>query len=135
MSLFEEHTSELAFIIGFNQVILALFCEAVNVYMLTFQHTVEHCIIHFVALEVIMEVTKMYFEAIDEQKLKSLVHHPPKLVVRGKDIVFSDRSCFHKFARCLYKVLRCIYVSLIFYFVPFSVILLQWELSKTSHGH
>jgi len=36
VSLFEEYTSEFAFLIGFNQVILALFCEAVNVYMLTF---------------------------------------------------------------------------------------------------
>jgi hypothetical protein len=94
--------------------------------MLTYQHTVQHCIVHFVALEVVMEISNMYFESLKGNLLKEVLHHPPDMVKSGSDISMSDRSCFHKGARVLYKILRCFYVSVIFYFIPFSVLLLQW---------
>ena len=81
--------------LGLVQVTTALLCEFVNIYMLTYQHTVQHCIIHFVALEVIMEISNMYFESLKSNKLKEIMHHAPKVVIKGKDIKFSDRSFFH----------------------------------------
>jgi predicted nucleic acid-binding Zn ribbon protein len=92
--------------------------------MLTYQHTVSHCIVHFVALEVIMDVSNMYFEALKGNLLKEVLHHSPEVVKCGSTIVFRERTCFHKCARVLYKVLRCLYVSVIFYFIPFSVLFL-----------
>lgn len=129
---------------------MALFCETINIVLLTFQHTVDHCIIHFVALEVIMDVPNMYFEAMMDNKLKEFVHHTPKphrdkiidsetgeeRYLRGTDIKFSDRTCFHKCARILYKFMRCFYVGCIFYFVPCAVLFLQFGIANTSSsGH
>jgi hypothetical protein len=122
--LFVEHGSEISYMLGFLQVFTGLLCEFVNIYMLAYQHTVQHAIIHFVALEVVMEISKMYFEALKSNKLKEMMHHRPHYEKRGRDIKFSDRNLFHKIARVVYKVLRALYVSVIFYFVPFIVMYL-----------
>lgn len=63
---FVNSGSEIAFILGFVRCCNAIFCEGINIFMLSFQNTVQYCIIHFVALEVIMEVTKLYFESMHE---------------------------------------------------------------------
>jgi hypothetical protein len=62
--LFVDCGSEISFIIGFNQCILSIFCECINMWMLSNQHTVSHCIIHFVALEVVMELSKIFQESL-----------------------------------------------------------------------
>jgi hypothetical protein len=92
---------------------------------------------HFVALEIIMEVSNLYFESLMNNKLKAIMHHPPELVVKGADIKFMQRSLFHKVARMIYKTIRCLYVSCVFYFVPFAVIYLQWIMvpDHSAHGH
>ena len=133
--LFVPYGSEISFILGLISVSTALLCEFVNIYMLAYQHTVQHCIIHFVALEVIMEISNMYFESLKSNKLKEIMHHAPKYVKCGHEIKFTERSLFHKFARILYKVLRCFYVSVIFYFVPFSVLYLQWITIADAPAH
>ena len=67
----------------------------------------------------------MYFESIQFSKLKEVMHHAPKALIKGKDIKFSERTKFHKCARIFYKLLRMQYVGVIFYFVPFSVMFIQ----------
>jgi hypothetical protein len=62
--LFEGNGSAIGFMLGLTQVLSVIFCEIVNIYLLTYQHTVEHCIIHFVALEIIVEVGKLYLESL-----------------------------------------------------------------------
>jgi hypothetical protein len=62
--LFVANGSQISFMIGSIQYFTGLYCQIINIYLLTFQHTVEHSIIHFVALEMIMELPKMYFEAL-----------------------------------------------------------------------
>ena len=125
-AMFVEGGSEISYVIGLVQVIMALTAEAINLHMLSLQHTIQHCIMHFVALEIIMEVSNLYFESLMNNKLKVIMHHPPKLEKRGVDIQFNERSLFHKAARMIYKFIRCIYVSFVFYFVPFAVLYLQW---------
>jgi len=72
-------------------------------------------------------------------KIKTIMHHPPAVERRSGDISFASRSPFHKFARIFYKVMRAFYVSLVFYFVPFAVLLGQWvaplKLKKNQLGH
>ena len=46
--------------------------------MLTFQKKVEYCIIYFVALHVIMEIPKMYFESLGDHQIKEVLHFSPK---------------------------------------------------------
>lgn len=124
--LFVDGGSQIGYLLGCVQVFTALFAEGINLFMLTYQHTVSHCIIHFVALEVILEVSNLYFESLMGNKLKVVLHHPPKIVKRGAEISFGERSLFHKLARIFYKALRCFYVGFLFYYVPFMVLLLQW---------
>ena len=64
--------------IGYLQYLIALFCEGINIYMLTFQKKVEYCIIYFVALHVIMEIPKMYFESLGDHQIKEVLHFSPK---------------------------------------------------------
>ena len=54
------------------------------------------------------------------------MHHGPVADNRANDIKFSERSCFHKIARVFYKMLRTFYVGVIFYYIPFAVMLIQW---------
>ena len=67
--------SEISYMIAFIQVFTALIAEGINITLLTNQHTVDHCIIHFVALEVIMEVPSLYYEALLHNKLTMVLHH------------------------------------------------------------
>jgi hypothetical protein len=119
--------------LGLIQASTALLAEGINLFMLSYQHTVSHCIIHFVALEVIMELSNLYYESLLGNKLKPVLHKAPKVEKRGKDIKFSERSLFHKVARIIYKSVRCLYVGFIFYFVPYVVLFLQWFLTPSSH--
>ena len=123
---FVESGSEISFTLGYIQFFLSVFTEAINIYLLAYQYNVERCIIHFVALEVIMELNKIYLESLTDNTLKSVLHCHPVVEKKSKDIKFSDRSCFHKVARIVYKTSRSIYVSIIFYFVPFYVIYLNF---------
>ena len=68
----------------------------------------------------------MYFESLKNSKLKEVMHNPPKHLIKGKDIEFSKRSCFHKVARIVYKCLRVFFVGVIFYFIPYSVLAVQF---------
>lgn len=120
--LFEGNGSKIGWFLGLNQVCSSIICEIINVYLLTYQHTVEHCIIHFVALEIIVEIGKMYLESLQGNALKAIMHHPPKRELDGKDIRFRERGCFHKFARVIYVTIRTFYVGIIFYYVPFAVL-------------
>ena len=82
--LFVPNGAVISYFLGFIQASTALLTEGINVYLLTYQHSVEHCIIHFVALEVIMEVSNLYYEALLGNKLKSVLHHiKPKNEKRG----------------------------------------------------
>ena len=59
---------------------MALTAEAINLHMLSLQHTIQHAIMHFVALHVVMEVSNLYFESLMNNKLKVIMHHPTKVV-------------------------------------------------------
>ena len=63
---FTNNGAEVSYIIGYFQFMVALYCEAINVYLLTNQQEVEKCIINFVALEVIMQLPRMYFESLSD---------------------------------------------------------------------
>lgn len=129
-----------SYLLGLFQVILAILAEILNIYMLTFQHTIEHCIMHFVAFEIIVELGNIYYESLMNNKLTTIVHHPPKFTSEqvGESKLprpFKERSCFHRLGRLIYKFIRCAYVSINFYMVPFAVIIWQFEANiPKNHG-
>ena len=55
---------------------MALLCQAINIYLLTYQHTVDHSIIHFVALHVVMEIPNLYLESLIGVKLREEMFEP-----------------------------------------------------------
>ena len=112
--------SEISFCIGFIQFMTAIYCYVINCVILAFQHEVEVCIVHFIALHVIMEIPNYYLESMGDNPILGVCHHPPTIDVRGSSIRFSDRTTFHKVARVVYKGLRSLYVSVVFYMVPFA---------------
>jgi hypothetical protein len=67
--MFVKNGAEISYAIGLIQVLTALLCEVINIVMLSYQHYVSHAIIHFVALEVIIEVSQMYLESLMDNPL------------------------------------------------------------------
>merc|ERR1719223_1880443 len=138
---FVEGGSEVAFILGFVQCAQAFGTTLVCLRLLAFQHSIQHSIIHFVALEMIMEFGVLYFESQSHigNKLTTLCHHHPVAKNKGADIVWADRSCFHKCARVLYRILRLYYISCIFYMLPFWMYFILFNSEggdpARSHGH
>ena len=120
---FVNNGDKITFFIGVLQTFTSIGAEYINITLLCSMKTVERAIVRFVALQVIMEVPALYFESLQGFKIRGIMDTPPKLVHRSSRIKFSDRSPFHKFARVFYKITRTIYVSIIFYYVPFAVIL------------
>lgn len=47
--------------------------EILNLFMLLYQHTVMHCIIHFVAFEIIVEIPHIYMGSLLDDKLKDQI--------------------------------------------------------------
>jgi hypothetical protein len=65
--------ANLAFGIAHTSHIINLIAEFLNIYMLAYQHTVEHCIIHFVALEIIVEIPHIYMGSLIDDKMKERI--------------------------------------------------------------
>jgi hypothetical protein len=65
--------------IGFLQATSAIFCEAINIFLLSYQHSISHSIIHFVALEIIMEVDNLYIESLMNNPIIKIFHTNPKV--------------------------------------------------------
>lgn len=93
-------------VVVFTAHYLNLAAEFLNLFMLLYQHTVEHAIIHFVALEIIVEVPHIYMGSLLDDHLKDRlfeenghlhVHNP------GSTIQWADRDLFNKTGRVCYK--------------------------------
>ena len=83
------------------------------------QHTIDHVIIHAVALYIIIELPKIYMRSLGHDKLKHRIFHAQYLLVekKGSEIDFwKDRSTKNKIYRTIYRILRIFYSSVIFYF-------------------
>lgn len=124
-------TSYIPFILGFLQYFSSIFAEFLNIYMLTYQSKIEFCIIHFVALEVVVELPKIFFESQHyDNYLYNVFKAELAVENKTKNIKFSERTFFHKCARVAYKIMRCFYASVIFYYIPFIVLFLQFVISN-----
>ena len=99
-----------------------------NVLLLTQQKDILFTIVHFVTLHVIMEVTKMYNEALSEKWLLEELGNKETLPKDRSEFIqpHEHRPCYFAVMRAMYYILRGFYVSIIFYFVPFTVVMCQW---------
>jgi hypothetical protein len=136
---FVGNGSLIVFCLAFLEALVSVYNLLMGVCLLTFQHSINHAIVHFIALHVISEVSEIYFEALasNNRMLWDIEPYLPEKETRGKDIQFSQRTCFHKLARFVYKIFRCFYTSVVFYFVPFLPVIIQFahNYPKTSAHH
>jgi hypothetical protein len=98
------------------------------VYLLNLQKDILFTIVHFVTLHVIMEVTKMYNEALSEKYLLEELANPEAAPKDRSEFTQkeSHRPCYFSIMKCLYYITRGFYVGVVFYFVPFTVVMCQW---------
>ena len=98
--------------------------------MLAYQRTVEKCIIHFVALKVIVEIPTLYAGTIQDDKMyERIFKNQTTLSVTNQGArMWSSRSLLSKIERMIYKFHRSIYVSVLFYFGPFLVPFIQKDI-------
>ena len=74
-------------------------------------------------MENIAKISKIYYESIkDKHAIGMVFKHKPVANVKGKDIAFSNRNSFHKFARAIYLLIRSLYVTFIFYLNPLIIL-------------
>jgi hypothetical protein len=52
----------------------------------------------------------------------------PEAKIKGRDIAFSERTCFHKIARIVYKIFRLFYIAVLFYWIPFFT-MVSWAIA------
>jgi hypothetical protein len=107
---------------------IAAAAEIICVMLLVKQHLVDECIVYFLALKVLIEVSKFYFDSLLHVKFVELVQHAPEVTNRSSQIQFSDRSTFHRVARVFFKLCRGLFVSVFYYYYPFFVFFGEWEL-------
>ena len=123
---FVESGAGVAFVLGLwsslNSLVTLLLC----IQSLASQLTVQSSIQYFVMLKMINEFPKLYFEAIHDNKLRDIMHHPPKYDKDHKKIAFCERSCFNMATRIIYKIFRAFYVAFIYYLVPFWLFVFIW---------
>jgi uncharacterized membrane protein len=82
---------DVAYTVALSSFVINILAEFINIYLLTYQHNVEHCIIHFVALEVIVEIPHILIGSLTESKLKSRIFahtHSLKVDKSSKNIPF-----------------------------------------------
>ena len=86
-----------------------------------------------------MLLPKFYYNSIKENALLEAYNGKPFYVCASSNL-FSERSLFHKIARTIYKVFRAFYVTVIFYFAPLSVLVINFFLTEVEkhqevHAH
>lgn len=117
-----------AFIIGWMQCAGGIAAEVLCMLFLTnIQNTID-TIIRFMALASIAKVDDWYSGALTgDYVLKKKAKLPFK---RSKsEIGQSERSCGFRVKRTFYKIIRIIYCSYIYYFMPFTCIVLPYMIA------
>jgi len=116
------------------QLVASLYNEFINMLMLTTRTSVEYCITHFIAFEVIAAIGNIYVENLQDFPLKHETHHTPlKNMNRSQNIDWSTRTFTHKVLRVVYKILRCFFCSIYYYFVSYLIIIIPFLVNLTSY--
>lgn len=116
-----------AFTIGFMQCMGGVAAEALCMLYLTNITNTMDTVIKFMALASIAKVDDWYSGALaGDYVLKKKAKLPFN---RSKASINQDeKDCFFRFKRTVYKIIRILYCSYIYYFMPFTCIVLPYML-------
>lgn len=116
-----------AFIIGFMQSMGGLAAEVLCLFYLTNITNTMDTVIKFMALASIAKVDDMYAGALAGdyclKKKVSLEWKVTKRSLRGKD---DHKSCSFYVMRFIFKSIRLFYCSYVFYFMPFTCVVIPY---------
>lgn len=141
----------MAFQIGLMQFTCTLFVEVVNLIVLCAVNDAVNIIFNFTAIAIVAEFDNFVFDSMKNESFKELLeeeftekvliinHTTSKKckadelsTVKNEDgelrplkVVFKDREPLNKIYFVVYKVIKAFYVSVYFYFMPFTVILIS----------
>lgn len=148
---YKFHHFWLSFICGFLQATSCLTVEAANIGVLCGANDTIDIVFNFIALAIIAEFDNYVFGSMNGEGLRELIseeftekyivvsHTTSKLCseteksdVQDEDgeyrplrVTWRSRSCCNAFCFMLYKIMRSFYVSIFFYFMPFSAVILS----------
>ena len=123
--------SEMSFLLGMCNALIGIYTDLINSTVLVYQKSVEYSIVHFIALHVIMELPKMYMDAMGYTKLKEACKIHPPAGVKGRSVTtWRQRTCFKNMARFIHSFIQSVYVSCIYYFMPFFMMFLTYAFAK-----
>lgn len=114
--------------LGLIQLLFCFTFEFINMVILFSKGNVYLTIVSYLTVTLLVDLSSIYYQkTIGCDKLEILKEvfndeNHLEITNKNKNVVFSDRSGFSKFAKVVYKICRAIYASLIFYFVPFLYI-------------
>ena len=100
---------------------LVMYCaELLNIYLLSYQKTVDFCIAYFVSFKILLKLPGYFGGSLVEDKLKAKIFEEMKVLKyekKGSEINFwKDRDALNKIMRLQYKFNRMCYIGVIFYF-------------------
>ena len=144
--------------VGFMQFASALGVETSNIGVLCCAEDPINLVFNFIALAIVAEFDNYVFESLKNESMKVLVEkkfYKRVIIIRHttskkcrreelsteKDenddyrplrITFESRNLLNKLLFSLYKFMRAFYVSLFYYFLPFSAIIISTMLPITT---
>ena len=154
--LFQDYST--AYICAFLQFFTTIMTEFANVALILTATDPINCTLNFIALAIIAEFDNFVYEALRNESMKKLLDPEvcEKVLVVARTtskkckegemskvenedgnlmplkITFSDRTCGNKFLYFTYKIWRAFFVSIYFYFLPFTTILLTCLIPLTT---
>lgn len=141
----------MAWVVGFLQAVIVMAVEIVNIEIILTSENPVDIVYNFIALAVIAEFDDFVYAALRNEPMKILVkpevtenvliiNHTTSKKCRDREVSsvedfddelrplrvsFKDRSTCNKCLYVQYKCLRTFYVSVYFYFLPFTTIMLS----------
>lgn len=157
---YKFHRFWIAFVCGFLQTIGCMLIEMANIGVLNGANDTIDIVFNFIALAIIAEFDNYVFGSMKNEGLRELISEEftKKVLIiehttskkcsaeepsnvkdeegnyRPLRVSFSSRTFLNMTMYCLYRFLRIFYVSIFFYFMPFSSIILSTLIPLNARG-
>ena len=93
---FSGNGSMISFFIGLLNFFTIIYAEMINCWLLSFQSNIVNCIKHFIALAVINDIPKLYYDSLSDNFVKDNIKLKVENKTRGRDIKWSKRGFMQK---------------------------------------
>lgn len=120
---------------GIMQLSVCFMCIALNTYLMSTYNGVTTILKHFLSMKVAIWIPKLTFGAMEDKTITKVYDANIAITEHPDQIDFGDRTCFHKIMRILYKIIRCFHLCVLYYFMPFAIMMIQNMLVNGAGGY